>query len=69
MYKSSDFSVHARAPCCGARGQGRLDGPDEAEPAERDAGLNDGLRAEPGKISQATCPNSLADDLGFYVWG
>lgn len=46
-----------------------LDGPDEAGPAERDAGLHDVLRAVPGKISQATCPNSSAGDLGLYVWG
>lgn len=52
LYKSSDLSVHARAPGCGARGQGRPDDPRQNRACRGRHGLTTGLRAEPGKDSQ-----------------
>lgn len=70
MYKSSDFSVHARAPCCGARGQGRPVNPDTVGPTDRYMGLNTGLRAEPEKDDQAArLQCSLASDSRLMCWG
>lgn len=52
LYKSSDLSVHARAPCGGSGGQGRPDDPRQNRACRGRHGLTTGLRAEPGKDSQ-----------------